>query len=126
MADISLKKFLPDDMCIFIQKLVHKERLKKVHKEFYEIIYKTFKSGSIKLSGDISYMTTMRYNINIYLGTSTITFLTNLMWYEFWCEFSKLKKTPKRNLSPMLSYKMSNTLINQKTPFKVCKKKWLT
>ena len=128
MADICLKKFVPDDLAIYIQKIIHKKRLKKVHDEFYEIIYNTFKSKSINISGGIGmdYMTCMKFNNNIYLGSSTITFLTNLMWNEFWCEFTHFKKNPKRNLSPMILHKITKQIINSNKPFNCCHKRWLS
>ena len=128
MADIFLKiksPKLPDEIIIYIHKIIHEKRLKKVHNEFFEIIYKTFKSNSFNSIGTC-YMTCMRFNNNIYLGTSEVTFLTNLMWNEFWCEYSHFKKNPKRNLSPMILHKITEKVINSNKPYKCCSKKWLS
>jgi hypothetical protein len=126
MADICLKKILPYDLTFLIHKLVHKKRLKLVNTEFFQVINLIFNYGSIKLSGGIGYMTSIKFNNKITFGTPSMSFLTNLMWYEFWTEFTNLHTYPKRNLSPMLAHKITHENVNDTTPFKTTSKKWFS
>ena len=125
MADICLRKYLPTEISDYIQKKIHKARMKEVIKEYKTIIIKTFYNKLISDSGGIGYICSSNTNNHILYKDSPLSFLNSLMWYEFWTEFTNLPTYPKRNLTPMLAHRITTDNLYNKTPFKTTPKSWL-
>ena len=99
MADICLQKYFPNDLSIYIQKKIHKARMKNVINEYKSVIKITFKNKFITESGGIGYICSSNTNNNILYKNSPLSFLNSLMWYEFWCEFTNLPTYPKKKFN---------------------------